>query len=143
MKFLLGVALGLLLLLAPIAKADSFFQGEVVFQDTLYIDGHQINYAVEIVDIEPTGLGLWGFCQGPILQPTGNAYPYCATDDPIPGFAAFGSTYDIPLELFGLTDSFIIAHESPSIATPEPSTGGLLVAGCFLCAFVALRRRMA
>jgi hypothetical protein len=29
------------------------------------------------------------------------------------------------------------------VTTPEPSTGGLLVAGCFLCAFVALRRHMA
>ena len=35
-------------------------------------------------------------------------------------------------------------HAAFFIPTPEPSTGGLLfVAACFLCAFVALRRRMA
>jgi len=146
MKYLLGIALGLLLF-ASVAKADGFnpadvYPGEVVFDFTklVVIAGFppsEIRWAVQVLDVSPQGALFQGVCQGPILPATGNAYPFCSTDNPIQVFEPAGSTFDIATDIFGFDPGL-------SVTTPEPSTGGLLlVAACFLCAFVALHRRMA
>jgi hypothetical protein len=65
MKYLLGIALGLLLLIAPIARADGIFPGETIFDETRLVDGVDIRYVVEVIDITPQGFDLWDFCIGP------------------------------------------------------------------------------
>jgi hypothetical protein len=128
MKYLLGIALGLLLLLAPVARADSVYPG-YPFVEIRTVDGVQIEYTATVVDVTPLGWDLFVFCIGP--NPL-IAAPYCSTDEPVSAFLPFdGSIYQTVNTAFG-------------IPTPEPSTGGLLrVGACFLCAFVALGRRMA
>jgi hypothetical protein len=62
------------------------------------------------------------------------------------GSADCAFRYYAPMFTSGDTQYFTsvqINNEVEVVTTPEPSTGGLLVAGCFLCAFVALLRRMA
>jgi hypothetical protein len=148
MKYLLGIALGLLLLLAPVAKADGFhpadfYPGEIVFDYSAFITGvGEVSWAIEVIDTQPQGVDFWGFCRGPFNPATGTAFPYCTTDEPIAGFEPVDAPqgFDIATEIFGFDPGLVYPS---SITTPEPSTGGLLVAGCFLCAFVALRRRTA
>jgi hypothetical protein len=149
MKYLSGIALGLLLLCASVAKADGFnpadvYPGEVVFDYSVFIAGAgEVSWAIEVLDTQPAGADFWGFCRGPINPATGTAFPYCSTDEPIQGFEPAGAPFgfDIVTQIFGFDPGLVYP---PSITTPEPSTRGLLlVAACFLFAFVALGRRMA
>ena len=158
MKYLLGIALGLLLLFAPVAKADGFnpadvFPGESVFDLTLReqapgFPAVDVHYSVEVLDTSAQGADFWGFCsyagQNNLFRqlPNGTleAAPYCSTDEPIQAFEPAGASFDIATAVFGFDPGL---NPPYAVTTPEPSTGGLLVAGCFLCAFVALCRRMA
>ena len=87
-----------------------------------------------IIDIMPHWVDTWAICTAPPdLQ-----HVDCFSDDP------FGVS--IPLVNGLIPDGHIgfgVFGPKWVVTTPEPSTGGLLVAVCFLCAFVALRRRMA
>ena len=124
MKYLLGIALGLLLL-APIAKADGTVPD---FHEIVPVDGGWLTIDAHVVDSSPEGFDLWAFCTAspPELQ-----HVDCLSDDPINVFLPIGGSV------------YLAVNNALFLPTPEPSTGGLLVAGCFLCAFVALRRRMA
>ena len=151
MKYLLGLALGLLLLSASVAKADGFNPADVYPGETVYdftaletfpgFPPAAIRWTVEVLDVSPLGADFWGFCKGP--NPL-VAAPYCPTDDPIQAFEAAGSTFNIAVDIWGFDPGLTYPEwTTATLATPEPSTGGLLVAACFLCAFVALGRRMA
>jgi hypothetical protein len=154
MKYLLGIALGLLLLLAPIAKADGFNPadvtvGELVFGPfTIQEEVPQplspgATYEVVVEQVSPQGAEFWGFC---ITALAPGPSPLCPMGDgPQTAFEPAGAFFDVATAVFGFDPGINppCAHNS-CVTTPEPSTGGLLlVAGCFLCAFVALRRRMA
>jgi len=149
MKHLLGIALGLLLLLAPVAKADGFNPmdvyppNQIAFDYTYQIPtGGQVRWVVEAFDASPAGASFYGYCTGPFNPVTNDTYPWCSTDGfPIgPVFEPAGALFgDIATVIFGFDPGL----NPPSVPTPEPSTGGLLVAGCFLCSLVALRLRMA
>ena len=123
MKYLLGIASGLLLLLAPVAKADSIFPD--TFEEIIPIPGGQIELNAEAIDDSFPGGVVWvAACTTlpPELQ-----HVVCSPDEPVFLFVTMGGSV------------YQEVHAAFGIPTPEPSTGGLLVAGCFLCAFVALR----
>jgi hypothetical protein len=127
MKYLLGIALGLVLLLAPVAKADGIFPNRV--EEIVPVPGGQIELEAEALNAFPQGVMWVAVC---IAEPPELQHVDCISDDPVDVFVPIGGSI------------YQEVHAAFFIGTPEPSTGGLLlVAACFLCAFVALRRRMA
>ena len=126
MKYLLGIALGLLLF-ASVARADGFnpaevYPLEIVFDYTLV--SPNVHWQVFVLETQPQGADFEGSCVGPIFPATGNAYPYCTTDNPIQAFEPAGSTFDIAVDIFGFNPG--LRYPGPSVTTPEPSTGGFL-----------------
>ena len=124
--------------------ADVYPPNQIAFDYTLFVPNvGQFNWSVEAFDASPAGADFYGYCSGTMNPATGTAYPYCTTDEPIgPVFEPAGAFFDIAVVMFGYNPG-LVYPQAATLATPEPSTGGLLVTACLLCAFVALRRRMA
>ena len=89
----------------------------------------QIELEAEVTLATPQGVVWVAVC---IAEPPELQHVDCISDDPVDVFVPIGGSI------------YQEVHAAFFIPTPAPSTGGLLfVAACFLCAFVALRRRMA
>ncbi len=122
-------------ILASIAKADGFNPADVYPGQTVYdftLQPQQIRWAVAVLDTQPAGADFWGICVG--------YYPYCTTDNPIGGFEAAGSTFDIAVDIFGFDPGLYYTQaqgQAAILSTPEPSTW-LLILPAFL--LIGLKR---